>query len=57
MQYSPKGNFYNMQSHEGPPKPNEEGKLQERKRLIDLSRSVIPACDVSDLDSLEKIVK
>lgn len=46
-----------MQSHEGPPKPNEEGKLQERKRLIDLSRSVIPACDVSDLDSLEKIVK
>ncbi|MDP2585595.1 MAG: hypothetical protein Q8P29_01805 [Candidatus Levybacteria bacterium] len=30
---------------------------QERKRLIELPRSVIPACDVSDLESLEKIVK
>lgn len=46
-----------MQSHEGQPQRFAEGQPQERKRLIDLPRSVIPACDVSDLDALEKIVK
>lgn len=30
---------------------------QEKKRLIDLPRSVIPACDVSSLEELERIVK
>lgn len=30
---------------------------QERKPLIALRRSVIPACDVSDLDTFEKVVR
>jgi orotidine-5'-phosphate decarboxylase len=50
LQCPPEGAFIIMISEV--PRPP-----QERKPLIELRRSVIPACDVSDLDSLEKIIK
>lgn len=43
------------QSHELPPQPGEP--TQERRPLIPLKRSVIPACDIPDLETFEKLVR
>lgn len=45
------------QSRELPTDSGAEPGAQERKPLISIQRSVIPACDVGDLDVFEKIVR
>lgn len=46
-----------MTSHEQQPPPDQEPNSQERKPLIALQRSVIPACDIGDLETFEKLVR
>ena len=46
-----------MTSHEQPPHSDQEPSSQEMKPLIVLERSVIPACDVGDLETFRKLAK
>lgn len=46
-----------MTNHEQPHNSDSESQQTERNPLIALQRSVIPACDVGDLDVFEKIVR